>query len=68
MVKSIKNKIVGSGHGNVKTGKENMNTSSKKFTTVEYSGLNTEEKVTTPRTPSQKIGKSFHNFSMIKKV
>ena len=41
MVKSIKNKIVGSSHVNAKIGKENVNTS-KKITTMEYSGLTTE--------------------------
>ena len=68
MVKNIKNKIVGNSHNNTKVGKENMNTS-KKIPTIEYSGLNTEEKVKTPRTPKDNFNKkSFHNFSMCRKT
>lgn len=68
MVKSIKNKIVGAGHANLKPGKENSNTS-KKITKISYVGLSTEENaVHTPRTPTQKINqKSFNNFSIIPK-
>lgn len=67
MVKSIKNKIVGSGPNNSKVGKENMQTS-KKITKVEYVGLSTEEKVQTPRTPKDKLKKhSFASFNMLAK-
>lgn len=40
MVKNIKNKIVGSGHSNVKVGKENLN-SSKKYPKIDYKGIST---------------------------